>query len=195
MTYIRHRSRMIQASVFQDVQDTLIACRWMVGTTSRPMIAPGSTGPAEPITTSASDIFALAEGFPITLLDYFPEAEGEQGGATAPNTLAMDNGRPGDAVPLELGSTAMEQPYRFNLAIWAVSDAVADAVFADLKDRYEGRILGGPFIALFDFLSGSSDPAAWLEVDTFRYSRNVESATPSDVHLFFAELTLTDIVD
>lgn len=194
MTYIRHRSRMVQASVFQDLQDTLIACRWMPGTTTRELTPPGGTS-ATVITTAGSDIFALAEGSPIVLLDYFPETQGESAGPTAPNTLALDNGRPGDTTPLELGSLSLEQPYLFNMAFYAVSDAVADAVMSDLKDRYEGRIVAGEAIPLYDFVGAGSDPVAWMEIDSFRYSRDLEQVAPSEVHLFFAELTLTDVIE
>lgn len=196
MTYIRHRARMIQESVFQDLRDTLIASRWVVGTTQHPVMPIGGSSTVN-VTSTGSDIFPLAGGHPITLLDYFPEAQGEQGATTAPNTLAIDNGRPGDATQVELGSNMLEQPYVFNLAFWAMSDAVADAVLSDLKDRYEGRILRGLAIALYDYVGSpaATTAAAWLEIESFRYSRDLENAAPAEVHLFFGELTITDIID
>lgn len=195
-TYIRHRARMVQESVFEDLSNTLIACRWKVGTTSR-LVYPSEgdlTQTPGYVTTTPEDVFALAEGYPVNLIDYFPQAEGEMAGATPPNTFAMDNGRPGEAALLELGSNSMEQPYRFNFAFYAVSDAVADAVMSDLKDRYEGRLVNHDFIALYDYNSAPADIAVQMEIDSFRFSRDVETATPADVHLFFGELALTDLL-
>lgn len=194
MAYIRHRSRMVQESVFEDLSNTLIACRWMEGTTNRPVLSPAD-GTSKVITTTADDIFKLAEGYPVNLLDYFPTAQGEQQGPTPLNTFAMDNGRPGNAVPLELGTNILEQPYMFNFAFFAVSDAVADAVFSDLKDRYEGRIVANEAIALYDFNTAPDDVAQWMEIDSFQYARDLENVAPSEVHLFFAELAITDIVE
>lgn len=195
MTYIRHRSRSVQQAVLQDLRDTLIACRWLVGTTASAVVPPAGGAPAQ-LTTTAADVFPLAEGSPITLLDYFPESQGEAAGPTAPNTFAMDNGRPGDAADLEMGSTAKEQPYLFNFAFYAVSDAVADAVMSDLKDRYEGRLIAGEVIPLRDYVSDpDGPPVAWLEVDSFRYARDADNVAPAEVHLFFAELTLTDVIE
>lgn len=196
MTYIRHRSRMVQASVYEDLQNTLIACRWAIGTTTRPVRAPSDPAAAPAtLTTAAEDIFPLAEGHAVEVLDYFPVAQGEQQGPTPLNTFAMDNGRPGNAVPLELGTNILEQPYMFNFAFFAVSDAVADAVFSDLKDRYEGRIVANEAIALYDFNTAPDDVAQWMEIDSFQYARDLENVAPSEVHLFFAELAITDIVE
>lgn len=195
MTFIRHRSRMVQASVFQDLSDTLIATRWMVGTTSRPVTDPADrTAPPAVITTGTADVFALADT-PVTLLDYFPEAQGESGPQTAPNTMGLDEGTPGEATLLGLGTRDYEQPYRFNIAFLAASDAVALAVMADLKDRYEGRTIGGDIIPLYDFNTDPTTPVGYLEIDMFRYVRNTEIVTADTVHLFFAELHLVDVVD
>ncbi len=197
MTYVRHRSRMIQESVFEDLRDTLIATRWMAGTTARP-VNPIGGDPYGLVTTAPDGIFPLAEDNPVRLLDYFPEAKGEvePGEPVAKNTLAMDNGRPGDPSELELGSNSLEQPYSFNLAFYGVSDAVAEAVMSDLKDRYEGRILRGEVIALYDFVSApDGPPVVHMEVESFRYSRDVEETSPAEVHLFFAELIINDRVE
>lgn len=195
MGYIRHRPRMVQESVFQDLRDTLITCRWVVGTTSQPVRNPESGNAAELISTSAEQIFKLAEDHPIVMLDYFPEAQGESSGPTEENTFAIDTGRPGDVELIELGSTLCEQPYLFNFAFYAVSDAVAEAVFSDLKDRYEGRIVRDAFIDLFDYNDDPNASVYRMEVETFRYSRDVESILPNEVHLYFAELNITDVID
>src|SRR3954451_8638550 len=113
--YIRHRERMIRASVAQDLKDTLIACHWLVGTTSRALVDPDS-GDIGVITRVDADVYPLLEAAPITLIDYFPDAQGVTEGKTAVNTLAMDSGQPGDPTPVELGSSRIEQPYQFNVA-------------------------------------------------------------------------------
>jgi hypothetical protein len=195
MTYIRHRARMVQESVFEDLRNTLIACRWMTGTTDRVVRNP-DTGTVATITVTSDQVYKLAEGHPIVLLDYFPETEGERQGPTELNTFAMDSGRPGDASPVELGSNAMEQPYLFNFAFYAVSDAVAEAVFSDLNDRYNGRIVAGEAIELYNYLDTSTtSPVLRMEVESFRYTRDLEQTAPSEVHLYFAELTITDLID
>lgn len=189
---------MVQESVFEDLANTLIACRWMVGTTSRlvcPAEVPYGGAPLTQITTGTSDVYPLAQDHPVQLLDYFPEAQGELQGATPLNTLAMDNGRPAEAVPLELGSNSREQPYVFNLALYAVSDAVADAVMSDLKDRYEGRLVSPEAIALYDYNTDPDDEVLWMDIDGFRFSRDTDNVAPAEVHLFFGELQITDIIE
>lgn len=195
MPYIRHRARMVQESVFQDLKDTLITCRWMPGTTGKMVTPPGSSSESL-VTTASNHIFPLAEGKPVILLDYFPEEQGEAQGPTAPNTFALDNGRVGDSEQREMGSNALEQPYIFNMAFWAVSDAVADAVFSDLKDRYEGRIVRNESIALYDWVeTPDGDPVVYMEIESFRFARDLENAAPAEVHLFYAELSIVDFID
>lgn len=194
-TYIRHRSRMVQESVYEDLRNTLIACRWMVGTTSRPVRNPANDNVLEVVTVGSNDVYPLAEGSPITLLDYFPETQGEQNGPTAPNTFAMDAGQLGEANHLEMGSDTMEQPYKFNFAFFAVSDAVAYAVMSDLNDRYQGRLVNGDAVDLYNFLGDTSEPVVRMDIELFRYARDVTQVSPAEVHLFFGELHITDFVD
>lgn len=193
--YVRHRDRMVQESVYQDLKDTLIACRWMAGTTSRPVYDPNDpmSGPTT-LTVATNQVLPLAQSSPIVLIDYFPEAEGESF-KTEPNTLALDNGTQGEQRLVELGSMSVEQSYVFTMAFWATSDAVALAVYNDLRDRYSGRIVRNETIQLWDFNSNASDPVAYMEVDQFRYSQNVDAVAPAEVHLYFGELTITDLVD
>lgn len=197
-TFIRHRDRMVQESVFQDLRDTFIACRWMAGTTSRPVRNPALPvgSPREVVTTLDTDVYPLLEGSPLNLIDYFPEAEGTADPATATplNTFAMDNGSPGDPTWVELGSDMMEQPYVFNFAFYAVSDAVAMSVMNDLRDRYLGRIVDGDGIDLHDYLTDPNMVVTRMDVESFRHSRDVERVAPNEVHLYFAELRLTDFV-
>ena len=212
MPYIRHRDRMVTASVYRDLQDTLIACRWVAGTTSKPVWPVNGasarhfnpeTGQydypdAEVITTAPGEVLGLLGGFPMQVIDYFPETEGTRPREekVPKNTFAMDSGQPGDPLDAELGSDTMEQEYVFNFAFYAVSDAVAIAVMSDLRDRYQGRIVSPEGINLLDLNSATPTQAILqMDVETFRYARPSESVAPADVHLYFAELTITDWIE
>lgn len=193
--FVRHRDRMVQESVYEDLRDTLIACRWVVGTTSRPVIDPSDpgSGPVS-VTTGVNDVLKLA-GEPITLIDYFPQAELDSN-KTEPNTLALDNGTADDLIPMELGSNAAEQVYTFTMAFWAKSDAVGLAVMNDLRDRYNGRIIRNETIALYDYnMVSITDPVCRMDIDRFQYSQNTDAVAPPEVSLFFAQLVITDYVD
>lgn len=201
--YIRHRDRMVQESVQQDVADTLIACRWMTGTTSRPMLAPGAPfewPPALPVTTS--QVLGMV-GTPVTMIDYFEDLVSDDenvvgdpdSGHTDPNTLAVDDGQAGEPVEVEMGSTMLEVPYRFTMAFYAESVGVAQALLNDLRDRYKGKIVAPEYIPLYDFNTDPNLEVSRMEVEDFTYLRDVETATAADVTLFYAQLTLTDYVD
>lgn len=192
--YIRHRERMVRESLIQDVTDTLIACRWMEGTTSKAVRDP-DTGLYGVITRTADDTQELLDGWPLILVSYFPDANGVTEGKTAFNTLAVDTGTAGDVAYSELGSTLLEQPYLFNFAFYAVSDAVAQAVMADLRDRMFGRIVDMSGVPLYNFLDDPSIELLRMEVDSFRFTRDANTVSPAEVHLYFAELQMTDIVD
>lgn len=198
--YVRHRDRMVQESVFQDLRDTLIACRWMTGTISRPVVDPYNRGAGYVSSLPARPILPLLEGHEIVLIDYFPETE-NGGSGTAMNTLAMDGGDSSEAVPLELGSNAEARGYTFTMAFYAVSDAAARAVLNDLRDRYLGRSVRGDNIELFDFVANSNQatvdmtPIVRMDVESFRYAMDNSSVAGHEVHLYFAELTLTDFID
>jgi len=210
MPYIRHRDRMVTASVYQDLKDTLIACRWMAGTTSKPVWSPDTpktfnpeTGqfespPAAVITTAPNQVLQLLQGKPMNVIDYFPETEGNRprDQRVPDNTFAMDSGQPGDPQDAELGSDVQEQEYVFNFAFYAVSDAAAIAVFSDLRDRYNGRIVADAGVNLYNLNSVTpTTPILQMEIDSFRYARPNEQVTPADIHLYFAELTLTDWIE
>jgi hypothetical protein len=206
--YVRHRDRMIRESVFTDLQDTLIACRWLAGTTSRPLI-PITVPPTPPlppipppaptvITTTPGQVLELLEGHRIILVDAFPESDPapDSTGSTELNTFAMDTGRPGEEAPVELGNpTLYEKPYTFNLAFWAVSDGAATAVFNDLFDRYKGNIVDGDSIPLYNYLADPPTTVVRMDVESFRYTRDADTVTPSDVHLYFGELVIVDWIE
>lgn len=196
MVYIRHRDRMIQESVFEDLRNTLIAFRWLAGTTTRavyPLGTSQSAPVASVVTTSESQTLRLLEGNPINLIDYFPDAE--DGATTTPkNTFALDQGRPSEERELELGSRSVEQDYTFNMALYASSDAVASALLNDLRDRYRGLAVRADQVDLYDYGSDAAEPVQAMEVVSFRYERSVDSsAAPHEVNLYFAELIITDV--
>ena len=200
--YVRHRDRMIQESVFQDVRDTLIACRWLAGTTAHRVVDPNDPGAGwHQVTTAPGDVLPLLEGNPVVLIDYFPEAEGSavagepSTGKTALNTLAIDAGTRGNSVPRELGSNAELVTYVFNMAFYASSDGVALAVLNDLVDRYKGRLVRDDTVELWNYNSSSVLPVNRLDVESFQYTVNTQAISPHEVHLYFGELTLTDDVD
>lgn len=203
--YVRHRDRMVQESVIEDLKNTLIACRWKAGTTSRPVVSPYNPGAGlQLVTTTPTEVLKLLQGNELNVIDYFPETKEEARRAGQPatgktplNTLAVDAPHPGDTQPYELGSNAKEQPYLFNIAFYAVSDGAATALLNDLRDRYMGNLVRDDAIELFDFnLADPFDkPIVRMDVDTFAYARDVEQVAPHEVHLFYGELTLTDYVD
>jgi hypothetical protein len=212
MPYIRHRDRMVTASILQDLKDTLIACRWLAGTTSKPVWpVNGSSAKhfnpvtgqydvpdAVVVTTAPSEVLPLLQGAPMSVIDYFPETEGTRARneSVPKNTFAMDSGQPSDPELAELGSDTMEQEYVFNFAFYAVSDAAAIAVMSDLRDRYQGRIVAEQGIGLLDLNSSSPTNAILqMDIESFRYARPSEQVTPADIHLFFAELTITDWIE
>lgn len=193
--FVRHRDRMVQESVYQDIKDTLIACRWMTGTTSVEVIDPNDPGFGPKIVTTTEDqVMKLAKDAPLILIDYFPQSE-QDGTKTEPNTFALDNGTADDMIPMEMGSNACEQVYTFTMAFWANSDAVGLAVMNDLRDRYSGRLVRNETLCLWDYNNVSATPVCYMDVDRFIYNQNTDAVGPGDVHLFFAQLSLTDYVD
>lgn len=210
--YIRHRDRMVEEAVTRDLSDTLIACRWMAGTTQRKVIDPDNRSAGYQILTvtenqvmplvgKREDGTTLAQ---VKIVDYFPEAGGQEdregvARKTELNTFALDHGLPQDSQFIELGSNMVEQPYVFAMAMYASSDAVAAAVMNDLKDRYLGRIVRDDSIDLFDYNAGAVDedtvPITRLEVDFFRHQQSSDQATPWDVNIWYADLQVTDAVD
>lgn len=210
--YVRHRDRMVQESVFEDLKNTLIACRWMAGTTTRKVVDPYAPSAGwQIVTTTTSQVLKLVgkredgDVAEVVLIDYFPEAGGNDDEAgesrkTELNTLAVDDGVPQEGQFVELGSNMMEQPYVFTMAFYASSDAVAKALLNDLRDRYNGRLVSDDHLNIYNYNDPTFDadtlPVVRAEIDFFRFEKNSnDQVTPWEVHLYFAELTLTDVVD
>lgn len=203
--YIRHRDRMVQKSVQEDLVNTLIAFRWIPGITTRPVFDPYNAGaPAAIVTTLEHQVMAIVGQDPIQLIDYFPEATSDdaglagepQSGQTPPNTIAMDEGQPGEPVPIELGSTLSEIPYRFTFAFWAATNAIAQALLNDLRDRYRGLVIANDTIALYDYITDPTTPAGRLGCEGFSYMRDAEdTAAPHEATMYYALLEVSDEVD
>lgn len=182
-TYVRHRSRMVRESVYWDLHDTLVRTQWLAGTTSDGLV-----------TLAPTATLALLEGDPLNLIDYFPESHDQTTDPATPfNTFALDIGEQGEMVEGELGGH-FEQPYSFNMAFYAKTDAVAMALMSDLHDRYMG-LTESPYISLYNYLAATPNVVVRMEVENFRYARDVTNVAPHEVHLFFAQLEITDYVD
>jgi len=204
MVYVRHRDRMVQESVYEDLVNTLIAFRWIPGTTTRPVRDPYDGPDPTIVQTDPDQVLKMVKDHPITLIDYFPEATTDESGLvgepasgqTALNTLAIDDGQAGEAIPLELGSTLAEIPYRFTLAFWAASVGIAQALLNDLRDRYRGLVVNTDAIVLYDYNTDPTVPVVPMAVESFTYVRPAEEqAAPNEATMFYAQLTITDQVD
>lgn len=194
MVYVRDRARLIRQSIQDDLRNTLIACRWMPGTTSQPVNNPVN-GNFEVVTTADADTYALLAGAPVSLVDYFPEALGEIAGNTPPNTLALDTGTPSEPVQLEMGSYTTQRSWRFHMALFAASEAIGLAVLQDIDDRYQGLLVSHEVVALYDWLADPIGLVTQMEVDSFTFARDVERVVAAEVNLFFAQLILTDFIE
>lgn len=165
--YVRWRTRMVRASVINDLKLTLTDTDWL-GATPLGL----RTIPIKVVDGPASD--------PNKPLDK--------------NTLALDNGMAGELELAQLGGGLFEQPYQFNFMFFAESDAVGHALMQDLADRYTGRT-GVPSLALYDFGQATPVFVCNMEVESFDYARAPGEVAAYDQHLFFAELIITDFVE
>jgi hypothetical protein len=201
--YVRHRDRMVQESIMEDLTDVLIACRWMPGTTTHSVWDPYNSTPTwGQVTTAPEQVLNLLEDNPVVMIDYFPEAEGDQGrvgdsttSKTAPNTLAIDGGTTGEAVQREMGGTGEFVPYTFNMAFFASSDAVAQALLNDVRDRYAGRLARDSNVDLWNYNSEDTKPVCRMSIESYSYRVNSDAVAPHEVHLYFGELLILDDVD
>jgi hypothetical protein len=178
---------MIQESVADDLANTLIACRWMAGTTTRAVKNPANNL-VEVVTTAPSAVYPLTAGSPVRIIDEFPD------GSSTPveNTMAVSMPLPGDGEGIEMGSNFTEQPYLVSIGFYASTDALASAVLSDLKDRYEGRLVWGEAIPLINYLDDPDVIVSWMDVETFRYAADSETVAPDGPRLYFAEVGIVD---
>jgi len=168
--YVRHRSRMVARSVYDDAKAVLDANGWTV----------------EPA------IGLLDVGEIVTFLDYFPEQPEGDGDRLPINTLALDLGTAEQPYEYELGGL-FAQEYTFNFAFNARNDAIAMALFSDLADHYLGRT-GEGFIALRNYVTAPPVTVVTMEVERFETAKSTEQAAPG-VHLWFSQLVVTDYLD
>lgn len=215
--YIRHRARHIRHSVYRDARHVLFTRRDFAGRLAGdPDVATDSNG--DPIVYSWLDTkdsgfqLPLLGQNPMTFIDYFPEDGLAAYEHIEPNTLALDNGRAEDEYQFEMGGF-LAQEWTFNFALNAATDAIAQAVFQDLNDRYVGRVAVPPRQELLDNLQSGDDepepfhsdlitlynyatdppiPTTRMEVESFRFAKNADEEVAPGVQLFFGELVLTD---
>jgi hypothetical protein len=172
----------------EDLFNTLIACRWIPGTTTRPVNNP-TNNQFEVVTVDPGEVFAFVRNLPVKVINYYPDPTS---GPPAMNTLAVDAPRPADPEEMELGSTLVSQPYQISLVFYANNDATAQALFSDLGDRYAGRLVNGQAIALYDYMGESDDVVGHMEVEAFRFARDLDTANQAERTTYFAELELVD---
>lgn len=185
--YVRWRPRMVRESVLEDLRSVLEEQGWWT--------------PAENTAP-----YGFMHGSPLVLTEAWPEEAEYQGEKIAKNTLAVDQGVPGEPYNLGMGGGPMGREYMFTYAFYAVNDATASALFQDLSDRYFGRRTkpgvspGDPpkryyrVVPLFDY---TKEPAALvvdMDIESFRFNRSVDQIAPG-FDLYFAELVVTDYID
>ena len=216
-SYVRHRSRQVRQSIYEDAKHTLSTHRDYAGRLADDPDVDTDFGGSPKVYAWLDDdeskIAPLLGENPLTFIDYFPEEGFAAYEKIELNTLALDNGRSEEEYQYEMGGL-MAQEWTFNFAINASTDAVAQALFQDLNDRYVGRValppqqelidnlepgddVPEPFssdrITLYNFAAETPIPIARMEVETFRYAKSPEPVAPG-VQLFFGELVVTDFV-
>jgi hypothetical protein len=168
--YVRWRPRMVRESVLEDLRQTLSSLGWTPGTP-----------------------YGFMRGHPLVLREAWPEESEFQGSSIAKNTLAVDQGVPGEPYALGMGGGPFGRDYLYTFAFYAVNDATATSLFQDLLDRYMGRS-ASPFITLYDFTPEQPVEVVRMEVGGFRFNRSVDQIAPG-FDLYFAELGVTDFID
>ena len=177
---------MVRESVFQDLRDHLVDFDWI------PNSAWELGDSYDP-----SEILGLVSQ-PIVLTDYFPVNAIYQGEEVEVNTLAIDQGTPGEPRYVEMGGEDREQHYVFNLAFFGESDAVALSLFSDLSDRYKGTRPGFlQEVTLFNYLEATPTPVGngtGMEVVSFEVAKSPEQPAPGRL-LWFAQLIVKDYLE
>lgn len=167
--YVRWRPRMVRQSIFYDLETTLSNSGW----------------------TGATPTMAVK--YPVNVVEFYPEFAIYEQDKVRYNTLALDQGDPGELAEFELGGK-FSRDYRFNMALYAESDGIGASLFSDLADRYTG-MTDSPFIGLYNFNAATPTLIVRLEVMGFQYLRAPADVAPYEHHLFFAELIVRDYVD
>lgn len=169
MTYVRHRSRMVRQSVWDDLKVTLEDLDW---TGSTPL--------------------AILNSKPVVLVDNLPEGSRLKGSDISINTLAMDQGTAGEIYEYEMGGL-LAQDYLFRFAFFAETEGVALALFQDMQDRYYSFNTSNT-VALYDYMQATPSKIVDMEVESFTSERAAEQPIIG-MEIFYARLDLVDFLD
>ena len=184
--YVRWRPRMVRESVLEDLKSVLEEQGWW-----------------DPDDSTYVG-FGFMRNYPLLLVEAWP-GDMEYQEKITPNTLAVDQGVPGEPYHLGMGGGPMGRDYLFTYAFYAVNDATASALFQDLSDRYFGRKTKprpapnpperySRIIPLRDYAQDPPPIVVNMEIEGFRFNRSVDQVAPG-FDLYFAELVVTDFVD
>jgi hypothetical protein len=215
--YVRHRSRMVRQSIYEDAKHVLSVPRDYAGRLEDdPNVALNQLAQPDVYSWLNADpdmTMPLLGQFPLEFIEYFPEEGLEAYEKISLNTLALDNGAAEPEYEYELGGM-FAQEWTFTFAINSSTDAVAQALFQDLNDRYIGRAsipasqelidnlesgdsVPGPMnadrITLYNYAATPPIPITRMEVESFQFAKSAEQVAPG-VQLFFAELVVTDFL-
>lgn len=215
--YVRHRARMVRQSIYEDARHVLGAPRDYMGRlASHPEVAKKNFNVPDVyawLHPNPDNVMPLLGEYPLTFIEYFPQEGLEAYEKIALNTLALDNGAAEPEKEYELGGL-VSQEWTFTFAINSSTDAVAQALFQDLNDRYVGRVKIPPQkelldnleagdappdpyaanrVTLYNYVTDPPIPVTRMDVETFQFAKSAEQVAPG-VQLFFAELVVTDFV-
>lgn len=215
-TYVRHRARMVRQSVYEDARHVLQAPRDYMGRLADDPDVALDGGQPDVYSWLNDDLtrtLPLLGEYPLTFIEYFPEEGLEAYEKIALNTLALDTGTADAEKEYELGGFYSQQ-WTFTFAINSSTDAVAQALFQDLNDRFVARVKMPPQqelldnlevgdsapdpyaasrITLYNYVTTPPIPVTRMDVETFQFAKSVEQVAPG-VQLFFAELVITDLI-
>lgn len=215
-SYVRHRARMVRQSIYEDARHLLEVPRDYMGRLADDPDVALDGGQPDVYSWLNADpalVLPLLGEYPLTFIEYFPEEGLQAYEKIALNTLALDNGAADPESEFELGGL-MAQQWTFTFAINSSTDAVAQALFQDLNDRYVGRLSIPPqqelldnleigdsapdpyrsrYITLYNYVETPPIPVTRMEVETFQFVKSTEEVAPG-VQLFFAELVVTDFL-
>lgn len=182
-TYVRWRPRMVRESILEDLREVLAEQGW----------TPATGAP-----------YGFMQDQPLVLSEAWPEDAEYQGEKIVSNTLAIDQGVPGEPYAMGMGGGPLGRDYTFTLAFYAVNNATATALLQDLQDRYIGRqtkpLLDGGvgyyprFVPLRDYGKPDTPEITRMEIESFRFNRSVDQIAPGH-DLYFAELLIVDFID
>ena len=215
--YVRHRSRMVRQSIYEDAKHVLSVARDYAGRLENdPLVAINQIGSPDVyswISATPPRVMPLLGEYPLNFIEYFPDEGLEAYEKIQLNTLALDNGVPGPEQEYELGGM-YSQEWMFTFAMNASTDAVGQALFQDLNDRYIGRLKippqqelldnlapgdtpPDPFnadrVTLYNYAASPPIPIARMEVESFQFAKSLDEVAPG-VHLFLAELVIADFL-